>query len=436
MGSFFSRDDTVQPPPPPPTPVTLTDKNVYQVIWDADQKGNGIRAILPSDDRPAQGGFVVVNEANFKEDGSTNVFTEVTIPTTQKDTYDKFTALVDNYFIDSNEDEEQNRNDQTKEDIKKEVNNFVESVYDTQPMKIARRYYDEEQSDEDWKDLIKQLWFENVGNDDRSGFEHVFVGENSGGKNNIGGYHFWYKYYIDDSENNINGEDTIEYVGPAYGNSSKNREGQKVPEVVTLTFDWNPTDKEKKVSFELNKPRGGFWVGCSPEGLMALGMARFKSDAAMNTVINGVEYDLILSTRDSGNTTIINTFFPIFKSIKEDIDEEETETVRIISALVNPDPEPDKGNEKVTVKNFSSVTVDITNWKIEDKVERAFEIKSNVKLLPGDMETITLEADSAQLGNNDGKITLKDNDEKVIDQVSYTKRDIVKDQDGNGIVQF
>ena len=200
-----------------------------------------------------------------------------------------------------------------------EIDTFIEAIYDTQPMKIAREYLDPIQSDEDWKNSIKEKWFTAFGRNDRSGFENVFVGENSGSPNNIGGYHFWYKYYIDDNgQGNIDGKDTIDYLGAKYGSRNnrgrKNMEGRKIPEVVTLKFKWTPEDEATKEKFDLEKPVGGFWVGCSPEGLIALGMARFKeaTKGVTDIVINNVEYELKLDT-NIDMLFIISYLLPYFQ---------------------------------------------------------------------------------------------------------------------------
>jgi len=415
----------------PPLIRPITKENVYQQIWDADQNGNGIPAILSADTvTPRDKGYVIVNETpNFNPD--TKVFPEVVIPENKLSTYTKFKDLINNYFID-----EDKKEDAFNETEKNEINTFIEAIYDTQPMKIAREYLDPSQSDEDWKNSIKEKWFTAFGSNDRSGFEHVLVGENSGSLNNIGGYHFWYKYYIDDNgQGNIDGKDTIDYLGAAYDWGRKNTEGRKVPEVVTLKFKWTPEDEATKEKFDLEKPVGGFWVGCSPEGLIALGMARFKEATKGVTVIviNDVEYDLKLSTdidrsngRNRGRTDdkFISTFYPIFNRIIEP----SAGSVVIVAALVNPGPDlKDEGNERVTLKNLSPITVDIRNWKIVDKNGGEFELSTTglTKIEAGQEQIITLSGKGgkpAQLGNSKGgKIILKDGNGDVIDEVSYTR---------------
>merc|ERR1712038_1181294 len=149
-----------------------------------------------------------------------------------ENTYKLCQKLRDNYNILSDVRET------TTPEENKEVDDFINGIKDTAPMKIARQYLypNGDISNDQWVEIIKERWFTVFGSDDRSGFEHVFVGENSGSrsKTNIGGYHFWYKYYIDDSEENVTGKDTIDFGKINFGESKLNDEGKSVPEVVTL----------------------------------------------------------------------------------------------------------------------------------------------------------------------------------------------------------
>ena len=76
------------------------------------------------------------------------------------------------------------------------------------------------------------------------------------------------------------------------------------------------------------------------------------------------------------------------------------------------------------MKNVSSFTIDISNWKIVDKNGGAFEL-IDIKLKAGQQRTITLAARSAQLVNSkDGKIILKNDNDEVINEVSYTREQV------------
>jgi len=73
------------------------------------------------------------------------------------------------------------------------------------------------------------------------------------------------------------------------------------------------TKKGVKVS-NLTKHIGGFGVGCSPEGLIALGMVRFQQSKYSDhyTEINSGKYTLKLFT--DGRS--INTFYPEFTGLR------------------------------------------------------------------------------------------------------------------------
>jgi poly(U)-specific endoribonuclease len=81
-----------------------------------------------------------------------------------------------------------------------------------------------------------------------------------------------------------------------------------VPEVVTLAFRWHAEDDG--VPRPLYEPIGGFWVGCSIEGLMALGLVRFFERGRIEATINGARYEVELHRSPDGQS--IRTFFPRF----------------------------------------------------------------------------------------------------------------------------
>jgi len=64
---------------------------------------------------------------------------------------------------------------------------------------------------------------------------------------------------------------------------------------------------------EITKDIGGFWIGPSIEGLMALGTVRFVPEAMApkQAVINGFQYDLPLHL--SPNRRHLRSFYPEFK---------------------------------------------------------------------------------------------------------------------------
>jgi hypothetical protein len=288
--------------------------NIYQEIWDADQGYAGIKAVKKGDTIDAATkaqGYVVVDEK--KGAGKDHkLIVEVVIPATKEESYTRVETLFNNYTLD------QTKPEVNKADEAKEVQEFIEAVYKSPPMQVARDYVsqqylqqgvkDEELTDNEWWAILERVWFEqfdNGANQDLSGFEHVLVGEQKQGK--VQGYHFWYKYYLD--ENFVfEGEmsDSIDFL------SWQGNPGDKTPDVVTLSYKWRAFDYEKKKFRTLTKPIGGFWVGPSAEGLMAIGTVRFLNDvfAPKKAEINNVLYNLPLYRSPSDRN--LRTFYPEF----------------------------------------------------------------------------------------------------------------------------
>ena len=86
--------------------------------------------------------------------------------------------------------------------------------------------------------------------------------------------------------------------------------GRQVPEVATLAYRWRAYDYETRQRRPLYEPIGGFWVGCSIEGLLALGTVRFFERGRVETTINGARYQIELYRSPDGRS--LRTFFPRF----------------------------------------------------------------------------------------------------------------------------
>jgi uncharacterized protein YukJ len=94
------------------------------------------------------------------------------------------------------------------------------------------------------------------------------------------------------------------------------------------------------------------------------------------------------------------------------------EPVRIVAALVNPlGPAPE--TETVTLLNASPGAVDLTGWRLVDRLERTCPAPA-VTLAPGTTVVARL-ADGLQLGNRGGAITLLDPQGIKVHGVSYTE---------------
>jgi poly(U)-specific endoribonuclease len=297
--------------PPYPARAAVPD-TVYQRIWDLDQSASGIPAIAAGGTGNPAHGFVKVDEQGGR-DPEHRLFAEVEIPAHKRRTYDLCKALFDNYALD------QSRREDNRRAEAHEILALLEATTDSAPMAAAREHVAADRgttySRDAWQELIFEIWFRQFDdgrNRDLSGFEHVAVGEQKGGK--VNGHHFWYKYYLDDWAAFSN-QDDIDYDGSRYDGPHAQEGpltavGREVPEVVTLAYGWDAYDFETGQRRTLYKPIGGFWVGCSIEGLLALGTLRFFERGRIETAINDARYEVELYRSPDGRS--LRTFFPRF----------------------------------------------------------------------------------------------------------------------------
>ncbi len=414
--------------------------DIYQQIWDADQSGSGVRPILASETGdPAQGYVKVAAVADGGPDFK--VLTEVVIPEAKMRTYRLATALFDNYSLAERDVESETQAERS------EVHALLSAIVDSPPMLVARRYVEQATgmpvSSERWYAALLEQWFKffsQGGDPHLSGFEHVIVGEQQGA--NVQGYHFWYKYWLDDGlasvidRNSIPGlrDDRILYVRGKQGDGQEN-----FPESVTISFKWNAPDYERGEIRPLTKPIGGFFVGCSVEGLMAMGTVRVHlgARAPKTAVINGARYDLKLFRSD--NSQHIRTFYPMYLGPAGETPQPEpapapnppqppappmpvvASPVRIVAALVNPMGD-DPGQETITLINTGTAAVSLEGWALMDAMNHRFQVSDQAAMLAaGGVFVITLPKNSVQLSNKGGEIRLLNRAGKVAHQVSYTK---------------
>lgn len=97
--------------------------------------------------------------------------------------------------------------------------------------------------------------------------------------------------------------------------------------------------------------------------------------------------------------------------------------VRIVGALVNPlGPSPEQ--ETVTLLNASPESIDLTGWKIADRLKKTCTLSGVIP--PGATLTVTLPQE-VQLGNKGGLITLLNKKGLKVDGVSYTAQQAKKE---------
>ena len=300
-------------PKPKPKPGTGGGAaDIYQRIWTADQAYAGLKALKFGESTAPwkDHGYIVVDEPEGDENAQAGrdhiLIREVHIPKKKQASYDRVAGLFNNYELDQTKEE-----DIAPEEAE-EVQDFIETIYKSPPLVVAREYVEErmgrELDDDVWWNIIQRAWFEQFDdgvNKDLSGFEHVVVGEQKQGK--VQGYHFWYKYFVD--ENFVFGDtrkDLIQFLG------RKGSAKDTTPEVATISYVWEAFDYRTRQTRKLTKPTGGFWIGPSIEGLIALGTVRFIPDvmAPKEAVINQVKYELKLFR--SANDRHMRTFYPVF----------------------------------------------------------------------------------------------------------------------------
>lgn len=250
--------------------------------------------------------------------------------------YKLVSALFDNYESDETKPEVN-----TKEECQ-EIMDFLNYVTDSEPMKVAAAYLrrkfanasgidnEERASFSDrtkFLNKLKKIWFDQYDwgkMKSLSGFEHTFVGERRA-DGQVMGYHFWYKYLVDDSTENAEGQDAIDF--------GRRLDDAAADDYVAIRFtQYMDTDHDGILDNDsaLYKSCGSFFVGCSAECKMAIGLvAYYESKAAwagrrgqnrrlddagddtegINAVINGHKYKLSLH-RGGDKHQYCRSFYP------------------------------------------------------------------------------------------------------------------------------
>ena len=156
------------------------------------------------------------------------------------------------------------------------VDDFIKIVARTAVMRRAFRYAvdslgldldESEDSSEDssrsWQKQIRSIWFTRK-NGRPCAFEHIFIGnlsEDSDGHPVAGGLHCWLKFYLEELRG------TARYLGYVYNRSPK--EALQDHRYISGKFTWEHAGRK------LVKEGGGFFVGVSPEWLLADGTIAF-----------------------------------------------------------------------------------------------------------------------------------------------------------------
>ncbi|CZF86904.1 DNA/RNA non-specific endonuclease [Grimontia marina] len=298
---------------------------------------------------------------------------------------------------------------------------------------------------ETFRETVRNIWFglytNNFGNRQvkhASGFEHVFLGEikREGSRYEIGGYHFWAKFFWDE-QNGSGGKADLEYLGSFYDGP----EGNLNTDVATLAMSWRVGEK---IAW---KEKGGFFVGMSPECLLALGtmltfesfrndtqpLSFFDGESKRRAAINGWRYDLVLyreTLKNQDRGFHLRSFYPVLKSrdnrdlllaphSNTDVLLYDEGDVVIASAMPNPPGVGDQ-NEWVSIRNETPGLIDVTGWQIRTKSGTTV-LREKTKLPPGREHKIVVRAGGggAALSNKGTVIELLDTEDTVISKVEY-----------------
>lgn len=418
-------------------------QDIYQEIWDADQSENGVPPLVDGDPGDEGVGFATVNRDLDRADPDLRVIARAHIPEDKAETYALCRALFDNYAL-----AERDVEIELPEE-RQEVHDLIGAMIDTAPMQVARAYIESATGTTVTKQrfyaTLLEQWFRTFsqgGDPHLTGFEHVVVGEQDGSK--AQGYHFWYKYYLDDGfARQVDGtrqrfaglrDDRIVYL------ANRGDTGQDAyPECVTISYRWHAPDYDREKLRPLTKRIGGFFVGCSVEGLLALGTVRahLGARAPKEAVINGARYAMKLYR--SKNNAHVRTFYPVFLGPADTGPSHERPlrrdppppdpiapvpttiggSVRIVAALLNPEG-ADPGREAVTLVNTGRSAVNLRHWRLIDKNGNGHTL-DDLSLTPGMGTTLVLPKNTAQLSNKGGDLRLVDPRGAVVHRVSYTK---------------
>jgi hypothetical protein len=403
--------------------------DIYQQIWDADQSGSGVKPMLDTANGDPSTGYVKVNSNLDAANRDLRVLTEVVIPESKRHTYELCQVLFDNYALPERDEEIETAQE------REEVHDLVHAIVDTAPMQVARAYLSQATETaitrERWYNTIMEMWFRrfSMGGDPHlTGFEHVIVGEQERAK--AQGCHFWYKYYLDDGfTRQVDGaidafpglsNDRIAYLG-----SKQTAQQGQFPESVTISYRWDAPDYDRKAMRPLTKKIGGFFVGCSIEGLLALGSVRahLGARAPKEAEINGARYNL--KVYRSENNRHIRTFYPVFAGSAEGDGGGDSVTpvvdgrVRIIAALINPEGH-DPGKETVTLINTGRQPIAMDSWRLEDRNGHRQSLEG-FTIGAGETLRVVLEPTGMQLSNKGGSISLIDGGGNAVHMVTYSK---------------
>ena len=308
------------------------DSDIFVELWNLDQQHNGLSVTVRGSDNQwlDPDADIRLDEqgmaTNSGADKAPNPLIAVHRPERlNRPTYRSIQKLFDNYSLKDGDPES------TSQVEAQEIDTFLTDILRTEVMKRCLAYINAEKLAKDgeqltptaFRALLEHQWFElytnhfrdNSPNPQVSGFEHVFVGdENRNGE--IGGHHFWWKFLLDQEA----GE--ADSLGHNYRLSNGVRPpGERYEWLATFRMTWKPNGNT------LNGSKKGFFVGFSPELMMAYGtlglLMEQKTGDHQVVALDGGEFELVIHASALPGTEPVNqrrgnrirSVFPILKSL-------------------------------------------------------------------------------------------------------------------------
>ncbi|KAG8585384.1 hypothetical protein GDO81_005007 [Engystomops pustulosus] len=202
----------------------------------------------------------------------------------ERPTYKSFISLLDNYDRRTGTDETYTEDEAAEQDI------FLKEMMKTNVMKELYKFFHKKglcKNDQEFVDDLKKMWFglysRSSGEQDSSGFEHVFVGEVKKGK--VSGFHNWIRFYLLEKKGMVNYH-SHNYDGPL----------TSYPDVLGKQFAWDGFYKEVGTQI----------IGSSPEFDFALYTLCFMSRPGKKCKVSLDGHELAIQTYEWTKSTYNN----------------------------------------------------------------------------------------------------------------------------------
>ena len=117
---------------------------------------------------------------------------------------------------------------------------------------------------------------------------------------------------------------------------------------------------------------------------------------------------------------LVTDHFPVIVYMSFDKGEVQTADIKIRMTSLLPNPEGDENeNEELSLKNFGTQAVDLTNWKVRDRARKIWLLDELGIIEPGKGKTIKRNGKEMALNNNGDTVELIDPSGKIVQTITY-----------------